>query len=70
MTNDTKLHSVDLPPNDADRATGFRNEIADPLNHICDIMNRARNAGLKIEFGIAANGYGQHVATVNVVKPL
>jgi hypothetical protein len=70
MTADNIIRAVETGPTDADRATKFREEVAAPLAELCKIMDRARSVGLKIDFQVGNNPYGQHVANVSVVKPL
>lgn len=68
--SDSNLRALNPGPTDTEKATGYRNELAEPIAHICDIMNRAQAYGLKISFGINLNSFGRYIANVDIVKPL
>lgn len=46
---------------EADIAKDLRDEIAPPLAEICRIMDKARAAGLKIDFSIQTDPFGRNV---------
>ena len=46
---------------DADLAQELRDEIAPHMVEICKIMDKARLAGLKLDFGFGQDAFGRHI---------
>jgi hypothetical protein len=46
---------------DADIANDLRAEIAPHLVEVCKILDKARSAGLKIDFQLVQDAFGRHV---------
>jgi hypothetical protein len=48
-------------------AKELRDEIAPPLAEICRIMDKARAAGLKIDFAIQSDAFGRNIPPYVVI---
>lgn len=46
---------------DADRARELREEIAPHLAGLCAVMDKARAAGLRVDFAIQPDAFGRHI---------
>ena len=46
---------------DAQLAQELRDEIAPHMAEICRIMDKARAAGLKLDFGFGQDAFGRHI---------
>lgn len=56
---------------DADLARELRAEIAPHLAEVCKVLDKARAAGVRLEFQLAADAFGRHVPPyVTVTKSL
>lgn len=56
---------------DADIAQDLRDEITPHLADMCKILDKARAAGLKVEFQVAQDSFGRHVVPpVMITKAL
>ena len=62
--------SVEVLRTDTVVATEIRDEMKEPLAKICELMARARSAGLKVDLGINPDAFGRFVPTISIVKPI
>lgn len=63
--------NVERLPTDASIAQAIRGDMQEPMAKICESMNRARAAGLVVNFTFAPDQYGRfRVPDISVVKPL
>lgn len=65
------LSNVEALRTDAAIAQELRDEVAPHLSAICRAMNKARAAGLVLNFNIAPDQYGRFRSPeISIVKPL
>jgi hypothetical protein len=70
---DAEGRLVTLAPgkSDAEAAAEIRAEAGDALKRLCDIMDRAKAAGLAVTFRIGPDQFGRNVVQeIAVVRPL
>ena len=67
---DERLLKLVPTKTDAELASALRCDLADPINELCALIDRAKANGLTVNFNIAPDPYGRSVATIHIVKAL